>query len=394
MRPTTSQSARPAASAVAAALAVLILSHPAAPAAVADGPQVPGSTDEPTTVAESGAELAAAAARPWTFTRRVISQGRGVGPAPNQLWRVDYHLRNDGPVAQVVPPGFVAAEVDGWVSNSRVADHATPRRSSLVLGGATGPCASAEVHGSRDEARRCRERGTLVAWAASDGDAPHDPLVQAVAAAGSPFGLVPAVVPPGGSLRVRVTLEHDHFLYGPYEPLLGPRSMVLKLGPAVLRDTLPMDQELNPSRTPPAWPLHEPAADRLDSRVFLTSPHSLHLEAHVPGNATYTFRGPVRYATRVKLSYWYLVAPGTEGDCKEQVMQLKQGQPSIYRTLHDGDQEHYLTTVGRWVHVQRVFRTEPEATNLNVEFRLTGDIGEMWVDDVTLEPLASGPVGP
>lgn len=324
----------------------------------------------------------------------MISQGRAGGPSPNQLWRVDYHLRNDGPVAQLVPAGFVAVEVDGWVSNSRVADHATPRRSSLAFGGAAGPSAASEILGSRDAARRCRERGTLLAWPASAGDVPPDPAAQAVAAAGSPLGALPAVVPPGETLRVRLELEHDHFLYGPYEPLLGPRALVLKLGPAVLRDTLPLDQEVAPSRPFPAWPSNDPPADRLDTRTYLTPPHSVHLEAHVPGNASCRLTGLVRYATRVRLSYWYLVAPGTEGDCKAQVVQYKQGPSPIFRTLHDGDQEHYLTTVGRWVHVRRVFRTEPEATKLDLEFRLTGDIGEMWIEDVTLEPLSPVPSGP
>ncbi len=199
-------------------------------------------------------------------------------------------------------------------------------------------------------------------------------------------------------MRIRLRLEHDHFLYGPYEPLLGTRSLTLRLGDASVLDVLPMDQELRPARSLVTWPLHDPTPDRLDHEVFVSAPHSLHLEAHIPGNGYYRFTGPIRYATRVRLTYWYLVAPGTEGEPRERITQLKQGTlrqgASVYRSLTNGEQEHFLTTDGRWVHVDRIFRTEPEATSLTVEFRLSGDIGEMWLDDVTLEPLGEGPAGP
>jgi hypothetical protein len=51
--------------------------------------------------------------------------------------------------------------------------------------------------------------------------------------------------------------------------------------------------------------------------------------------------------------------------------------------------------VGRWVHVERIFRTEPEATTLALDFRIVGaDVGELWIDDVLLEPVGAGPEGP
>ena len=59
--------------------------------------------------------------------------------------------------------------------------------------------------------------------------------------------------------------------------------------------------------------------------------------------------------------------------------------------------ERCLKTVGRWTKVEQVVHTEAEATKLILEFKIVGDteVGEMWIDDVSLEPLNSdGPGGP
>lgn len=332
----------------------------------------------------------------WTITSRVISQEQAHG----QVWQADYVLRLDAPPSEsvVLTPSNVQAVVDGWVSNSRVAGHATPRRSTLSISGLRSSSES-EVLSARDESRRCRERGALLLWPADSRETPLNSIYFLTASASlSPVQSLPIVIPGGTSVRIRLRLEHDHFLYGPYEPLLGTRSLTLRLASAQVRDTLPMDQELCPARSLDTWPLHQPTPDRLDPEVFVSPPHSLHLEAHIPGNGYFRFTGPVRYSARVKLTYWYLVAPGTEGETRERITQLKQGTlregGSVYRSLPDGEQEHFLTTEGRWTHVERVFLTESEATSLTAEFRLSGDVGEMWLDDVTLEPLGEAPSGP
>ena len=57
--------------------------------------------------------------------------------------------------------------------------------------------------------------------------------------------------------------------------------------------------------------------------------------------------------------------------------------------LNGGSFEQCLKVVGFWTKVERVFQTEHEATTLGLEFKIVGDteIGEMWVDDVRLEPV-------
>ena len=102
----------------------------------------------------------------------------------------------------------------------------------------------------------------------------------------------------------------------------------------------------------------------------------------------------MRYATRMRLRFWYLVAPGTRGECRARVVQYKDA-PTAWKVLSDGCRDEPLAAVGRWTRVDRVFRTEADATSLALDFRIAGsEVGELWIDDVTLEPLDADPCGP
>ena len=334
--------------------------------------------------------------RSWTIVRRAVGEGRGHG----RFWQVDYTLRNDGPTARTIRPDEVAAVVSGTVSNSRVPSHARPKESNVVISGASGLVASCDVIPSADDTRRCREHATLHVWPADKGPNPPEPAVVASAKPTVKLASMrePAAwtIAPGGTLRVRLKLEHDHFLYGPHDALLGPRTVELTLGAAKVSDRLPLDRETDlPRKALGPWPAaNDPPADRLDARMFVSAPDSLHVEAHVPGNQSYRFKEcPIRYGTKMRLRYWYFIAAGTEGDAKALIVQYRES-PTAWKSLSEGDVTQTLTTVGRWVKVEKVFRTEPEATSLTLEFRLPGDIGEMWIDDVSLEPVDDGAGAP
>ena len=184
-------------------------------------------------------------------------------------------------------------------------------------------------------------------------------------------------------------MEHQHPLYGPFEALLGNRGLTLTLADATLTDILPMSRQRSVPLTETAWP-PRPPSEFLDDEIFLSAPESLHLAAHVPGKQSYRFpdfRG-VRYGSRVRLTFWYLVAPGTEGQCQFRLTQYRD-LPNSWKTLHDGEVQETLSTVGRWVRMERVIRVEPEATSLTFDVRILGstmNVGELWIDDVRLEP--------
>ena len=326
----------------------------------------------------------------WTIVQRSIGEGKGV----NRSWQIDYTLRNDGETPIELHPNAIAAEVEGYVSNSRVASHACPRLSRIRVTGSSGLSASCDVLPSTDESRRCRERAVMQVWLAGLGDEPPEPVAKPTVRLVSAIEPKVATILPGGLARVRLRLEHDHFLYGPHDPLLGPRKLLLSLGGSRLDDTLLLIEEIKkPKSAKPAWPsADDPPADRLDTRYFVSAPSSLHLQAHVPGEQSHRFHEcPVRYSTRMRLRYYYLIAPGTEGECKSRVAQYKDA-PTAFKMLNETEQAH--SVVGRWVKVERIFRTESEATSLILEFKVVGDIGEMWIDDVSLEPAEEESAGP
>ena len=315
-----------------------------------------------------------------TVVERVLTQDQGD-------WQVDYSLKYEGARPLVLAPAEVGARVEGWLSNSRVAVHANPRRSECSIAGQAGPMAAAEVISSPDESLRCRERAVLKVWA---GGSSKD---VALPRGADPEPLSTVNVEPGGLLRVRLRLEHQHCLYGDYDPLLGRRELELKLGADTVRDLLPLDREQYLAQPRDTWP--EPAEDHKDTRHFMSAPDSLLLEAGVPGNQYFRFpERKVRYSSRMRLRFWYMIAPGTEGEFKARVAQYRES-PNAWKVLSDGGAEHTLKAVGRWVKFEKVIRTEPEATTLALDFRIAGaEIGEVWIDDVSLEPIDAAPGGP
>jgi hypothetical protein len=335
----------------------------------------PASADDPGT-----------GARPLALVKRSVIQDQG-------SWQVDYRLRHDGATGLVVTPAEVVAKVEGWVSNSRACGHSAPRWSSLTVSGPTGPSASTELIASADEERRCREVAVLQVWT---GDAPAPPVEATNAATSTAPEPAPILsLAPGASVCVRLRLEHQHAIYGDYNPLLGHRTVELRLGPATFRDVAPLDREHHLAL--PKTTLVAPHPDRCDTTQFVSGPDSLYLDAHpFGGNPSYRFpEVPVRYSTPMRLRFWYLIAPGTEGECRVRVQQYKD-IPSTWKVLIDGELDQPLPAVGRWTKVELTFRTEPEATRLSLDFRIAGhaDAGAVWIDDVALEPLAAGPKGP
>lgn len=300
-------------------------------------------------------------------------------------WDIEYRLRNAGPVALEVDPAHASAEVVGFVSNSRVPAHGCPRRADHGLAApedAVAPSfdSMAVLIPSADEAGQCREHATL--------ELRPDDRAACAEGAAEPLPPAPFRVEPGECLVARLRLEHQHFLSGPFDPLLGEREFTLRIGPATLRDDLPLDRPLTEVFPPCTWgPI---PAERLDPRLFVSAPDSLYLAAHRPGHHGYDFpERPVRYDTPMRLSFWYLIAPGSSSRYSAEIKQYRDA-PRSYRALAQGRIEQPLCTTGRWVHVERLIRTDPEATTLRLRFLIDSELesGEMWIDDVCLDPVA------
>ncbi len=334
-------------------------------------------------------------------------------------WQIDYRLKYLGSAPVIAATEEVSAQLEGWVSNSRAVGHAVPRRSRVAVSGGTGMQGEAEVIASEDEEKRCHERvvvqiqgedsagnpaGRIFASPVSPTNgAGSEPDTGASASArisqsaelvsnatAQVFRLVP-----GGTFRVRLRLEHRHVVFGAYDPLLGKRTFELRLGGLVFDDELTLEQEQRVAV--PGRIVFEVPEDRRDTEFYVSAPDSLHLAAHVPGNAFFRFREvPVRYGTTMRLRFSYLIATGTEGICRWRVTQYRDS-PVAWKVLTEGRHETTLPTVGRWTPVDVIFRTEPDATTLALDFRIEGneiEAGELWIDDVRLEPVGATSVEP
>lgn len=328
-----------------------------------------------------------------TIVNRSVSQDQGA-------WVVDYRLRYTGKTGVVITPEDLAIRADGWVSNSRVLSHGLPRWSSLVISHKLDLSTVSDVITTAEETERCRERLKVAVEPEYDRSPIFTRHTVPNAQGEQNLKTEPAMPPafslgPDAILRVRLRFEHDHILYGEYDPLLSMRSVTLGIGSAMVNDLIPLDREQYKAQ--PRFNWSEPPEERRDTRYAVSGPDSLHLEAHVPGHQSYRFiERPVRYGTKMRLRFWYLIAAGTEGDCKIRLAQCKE-TPVTWRMLHSGQFEKCLKTVGRWTKVERVIQIEAEATKVNLEFTIVGDseVGEMWIDDVSLEPISpDGTEGP
>jgi hypothetical protein len=324
--------------------------------------------------------------------KRSIVQDQGA-------WQIDYRFRHDGSSGLIVTPEEVVVRVEGWVSNSRAAGHATPRWSALTISGPGRSQAVGDVIVSDDEEGRCRERAEVRIWAENVRGETVGRVLESGGQRSSAEDASPSTMalslPPGIKVRVRLRLEHQHVVYGPYDPLLGLRTVQLQLGSLWFRDALPLDQEQQV--TLPRSPRFEVPEDHRDTQYYCSGPDSLHVAAHLPGNAYFRFAEiPVRYDTKMRLRFSYLVAAGTEGTCRARITQFKDS-PVAWKVLTDGRREVPLGQVGRWTQVELVFRTDPKATTLALDFRIEGDgveVGEFWIDDISLEPMVAATLDP
>jgi hypothetical protein len=127
----------------------------------------------------------------------------------------------------------------------------------------------------------------------------------------------------------------------------------------------------------------------MDSRQFRSAPDSLYLAADVPGYQYFRFDDmPVRFGTRLKLRFWYLIAVGTEGTCHARVMEYQDTPNAWYRL--DGGFDELLSVQGRWRRFEQILTTRRETTTMALDFRIVGaNVGEIWIDEIQLTPLGS-----
>jgi hypothetical protein len=307
-------------------------------------------------------------------------------------WVIEYQLRYVGATGVILSPEEISVQIQAWVSNSRVPVHALPRFSSITFSGKSPALGGVATLVKGEPGDQCQEKLQISIWTGAE----RSPLSEPDPNQARSYFIVnqfnsPLSLAPGELVHVHLRLMHDHILFGPYDPLLGERTVTLGLGSLIFHDVVRLSEEQYLAQGPNS--LKEPPAERRDTRHAVSGPDSLHLEAHVPGHQYYRFPDtPVRYNTPMRLRFWYLTAAKTEGEVKLRVGQAKD-TPISYRMLRDAGLEKNLTTMGRWTKFEAKILTQPEATILSLEFTIVGDteVGEVWIDDVSVEPVYSVP---
>jgi len=305
--------------------------------------------------------------------RRLINQNQST-------WEIVYDVKNTSGAEVSLHSTDVSVSVQGWLSNSMMAAHSLPRFSSLSARGLSGK-SHCQLVDSSDFEQQCKES-----------------MTAAISLHGQkPTAAVTLLVPVDGILQIRIRLQHVHALYGDLDLLLGDRQCQVKLdalGSFSDSRLACIDHRLVVPVV--AWP--EAPDERRDPRFFISAPDSLHLEAHVSGHENFYYPDcPVRYATRYRLSFWYLVASGGEGEARFHLSQGKNTAQCL-QMLPDGAIDGQLAVgqlaVGQWKKFERVFRTERTANQLQLSFKVTGAIGEVWIDNVALEALGAPSLKP
>lgn len=291
-------------------------------------------------------------------------------------WRVRYRLGYEGAISFPLYAHDIECNYAGWVSNSRVWSHAYARQSRARFGISKANGVLTTVIPSASDRLRCGERITL---ALAVGDQP--PVEYSPTQANR----LPLWVVAGHTIWLDVTLEHEHFLYGAYDVLLGPRQLEIQMGPCRLIDYLRLEAEQ--VSVVPAVRLSQVPKERLDGHQRHSAPDSLYLTASIAGYQYFRFDDmPIRYGTTCRLSFWYLIAIGTEGSCHVRVTEYQDTAKAWFRL--DGGFDEQLALVGQWRRFERTFVVRDDATTLALDFRIVGaNVGELWINNLELMAL-------
>ncbi len=179
--------------------------------------------------------------------------------------RLAFSLRNDSEYGMIIVPTDIVARAEGWVSNSRAFPaHSTAKFCSLVVSGASGTSATTDVISSADDAQRCRVRMVVYLWPQGN-PTPTDILGTKVQnKAPVPVRQEMLSVPPEGIVCVGIRLEHQHFLYGDYDPLVGWYRIQLRLGEDLAYEGNVELTEQYKAQAKYTWPA--PPEERRDTR--------------------------------------------------------------------------------------------------------------------------------
>lgn len=333
-------------------------------------------------------------------------------------WYVDLRFKYVGKETLTLGLDDVAASVESYVSNSAVDGHGLPRKSSLRFGARenwTSKCQLVNVKPVatiEDLPVGCAEVGYLAIWNAS----PHEESL------GPPDSEFPSrfwkghvgkrpersltlTFGPESEFEVRLLLIHNHAFFGDersnfsgshllgegaergYDPLLGVRRFELDIAGTKIVEEIVL-RDAAPAMVPPIT--FDGMPTQRDDRMFISAPDALFLSApEVGSGALSTPQYPVRHGSRVRITFWYYLARGTQRSLVFRALQYCD-LAGRYHILNRVSVGATFCTNERWQKVEKIVQIDPMATKLGLIFQLPGDpreIGDAWIDDVRIETL-------
>ena len=197
-----------------------------------------------------------------------------------------------------------------------------------------------------------------------------------------------AAVQPNEKFQITFTIEHDHFLYN-IDPLLGGRKFQIKISDWEISGEAVFDSPDEKLKIKPVTLSYIPKG-HLDERYSFSNKPSLYLAADIPGCQCFRFGDiPTTYDAKFKVSFYYLIALGTEGECRARVMEY-QDRPGLWKKIDDGGFDELLEFKIGWQKFEKEFQTTKDTTTMALDFRIAGaEIGEMWISDIKFEPVIS-----
>ena len=337
----------------------------------------------------------------------------------NGKWEITETIKYNGEKLLAVYPRDIEinyGDKEQYVSNSKIIPHTIPRISYSKFNLGETNSLPITVIANTNDRQRCKEKITVSFLVV---DKFKTGLNKFSTPVYRPLDRLEELsLNPGNTFQVAYTIDHEHFLYGTYDPLLGERKFIIRLGDHKIHSTFDLSSEVNPVIVTPK--LNKPPEERMDTRQFRSAPDSLYIAADIPGYQYFRFDDmPVRYSDTFKLSFWYLIAIGTGGNCHVRIMEYQDTPNAWYRLEGGFDKELHLESFsqdsinnlltskkndkekeakqveeklkiqGKWQKIETIFKLQNETTTMALDFRIVGaNVGEMWIDDINLENLS------
>ena len=292
-------------------------------------------------------------------------------------WLVRYQLQYLGASPVKITADDITVSYEAWVSNSHCKPHTVARKSRVTFNLARGNRALTTVIANKKESQQCKE---YITCSLAMGDQP--PPIDVV----SETDFLSVTLQPQQIFWLCLSIKHHHFLYGKYDALMGRREISVNFGFAKFSDVLEMNDEHHDSDLLGVLSALPP--ERLDAAQFHSPPDSLLITIADDSLQDFRFDDmPVRYDTKIKLTFWYLIAYRNSGECRVRLMQYQDGDGACYR-LDDLLDENLKISSG-WQYFEKILTTGNKTNTVALDFRIIyAKEATFWIDDVSLTPVS------